>query len=275
MKELQFTKEKEFIPIKELILENNEEIKKIKTLFQREVEYVDFLGPIESFFAYFYLDNPEIKDSDAEKAIKNIKMNYYKNISFFSNYLEKELIGAISQTLKTNAEIKKRKITQHELFLVLNYILWSIDNRKHLGDSRAYLKWICNFFHLLDKEEKQKFDRFYDDYRKKMGLSKKDIQIMKNEIDEEEEMPIRELVLSKIDSESYQENENSIWEEGGFVQPISSEEMKDKTRTFGMGHNEEMNYNCKKCNKTISAHNKDWHEGMCDKCFNEAYYNNE
>ena len=39
-----------------------------------------------------------------------------------------------------------------------------------------------------------------------------------------------------------------------------------------MKHDEEMNYNCKKCNKKISAHNKDWHDGMCDDCFNKKYY---
>ena len=33
----------------------------------------------------------------------------------------------------------------------------------------------------------------------------------------------------------------------------------------------EMNYNCKKCNKKISSHNKDWHNGMCDDCFDETY----
>jgi len=42
-----------------------------------------------------------------------------------------------------------------------------------------------------------------------------------------------------------------------------------------MKHDEEMNYNCKKCNKKISAHNKDWHDGMCDDCFNETYFREE
>ena len=39
-----------------------------------------------------------------------------------------------------------------------------------------------------------------------------------------------------------------------------------------MKHDEEMNYNCKKCNKKISAHNKDWHDGMCDDCFDKEHY---
>ena len=36
-----------------------------------------------------------------------------------------------------------------------------------------------------------------------------------------------------------------------------------------MKHDEEMNFNCKKCKKKISAHNNDWHGGMCDECFDE------
>ncbi len=65
------------------------------------------------------------------------------------------------------------------------------------------------------------------------------------------------------------------------------EDWELKKRTFHMKHNEEMNYNCKQCNvKTlrkahfsgvpemrsflsISVHNKDWHAGMCDKCFDK------
>jgi DNA-directed RNA polymerase subunit RPC12/RpoP len=36
-----------------------------------------------------------------------------------------------------------------------------------------------------------------------------------------------------------------------------------------MKHDEEMNYSCKNCKKKISAHNNDWHGGMCDECFNK------
>ncbi len=39
-------------------------------------------------------------------------------------------------------------------------------------------------------------------------------------------------------------------------------------RAFSMGHDEEMNFECKICKLKISAHNNDWHEGLCDKCFN-------
>lgn len=63
--------------------------------------------------------------------------------------------------------------------------------------------------------------------------------------------------------------EDSLWEDGAFMESVSPEEMKQKERTIHMKHDEEMNYNCQKCNKVISAHNKDWHAGKCDKCFDE------
>jgi len=71
------------------------------------------------------------------------------------------------------------------------------------------------------------------------------------------------------------ENEDEgdgFWEEGYFAETMSSADMKEKMRTFHMKHDEEMDYNCKKCNKKISAHNKDWHNSMCDNCFDKKFY---
>lgn len=65
---------------------------------------------------------------------------------------------------------------------------------------------------------------------------------------------------------------NNLWEEGSFFEPMPKEEADKKMRTFHMKHDEEMNFNCKKCKKKISSHNKDWHEGMCDDCFDETYF---
>jgi len=67
-------------------------------------------------------------------------------------------------------------------------------------------------------------------------------------------------------------NEDDFWEEGAFIETMSSSDLKQKIRTFHMKHSEEMNYNCKKCGKKISAHNTDWHAGMCDDCFDKEVY---
>jgi len=61
--------------------------------------------------------------------------------------------------------------------------------------------------------------------------------------------------------------EDSLWAEGSFAETMSSTDWEKKKRTFHMKHDEEINYNCVKCNSKISAHNKDWHVGMCDNCF--------
>ena len=69
--------------------------------------------------------------------------------------------------------------------------------------------------------------------------------------------------------------EDKFWEEGSFAETTGSDDMEKKMRTFGMKHDEEMNFSCKKCKKEISAHNNDWHDGMCDDCFDAAHFPEE
>ena len=70
-------------------------------------------------------------------------------------------------------------------------------------------------------------------------------------------------------------DEENIWSDGSFAENLSSEDMKTKMRTFHMKHDEEMLFHCRKCDKPISAHNKDWHGGMCDKCFDKEIFPDE
>lgn len=62
-----------------------------------------------------------------------------------------------------------------------------------------------------------------------------------------------------------------LWGEGCFAESISPGEVEEKKRTISMKHDEEMIFNCKECDAKISAHNKDWHAGMCDSCFNKKF----
>lgn len=71
------------------------------------------------------------------------------------------------------------------------------------------------------------------------------------------------------------DNEDELWDDGGFVKKINPDDMQTKMRTFSMGHNEEMNFDCKICKIKISAHNNDWHEGLCDKCFDTKFNDGE
>ena len=69
--------------------------------------------------------------------------------------------------------------------------------------------------------------------------------------------------------ENIEDEEDGLWEKGGFAETLGPKGIEERMKTFHKGHDEDMNYNCRKCNKKISAHNKDWHNGMCDDCFNE------
>lgn len=76
----------------------------------------------------------------------------------------------------------------------------------------------------------------------------------------------------KKETEENLEYEDGFWEKGAFAETMSSWERDAKMRTFHMKHNEEMDYSCKKCKSKMSAHNRDWHAGMCDDCFNNEYF---
>jgi hypothetical protein len=63
--------------------------------------------------------------------------------------------------------------------------------------------------------------------------------------------------------------EDNLWAEGSFSETMGPKDWELKKRTFLMKHNEEKDYDCKQCNTKISAHNNDWHAGLCDKCFDK------
>lgn len=63
-----------------------------------------------------------------------------------------------------------------------------------------------------------------------------------------------------------------IWSKGSFAETMGPWDREKKKRTFSMKHDEEMNFSCSECGKKISAHNRDWHDNMCDDCFNGKYF---
>jgi len=77
------------------------------------------------------------------------------------------------------------------------------------------------------------------------------------------------------DNQDKEESEESLWSEGSFAETLGPLDIKEKMKTFHMKHDEDMNYSCNKCGKVISAHNKDWHAGMCDSCFNKEVYDED
>ncbi len=188
-------KDIEFKPLKELLSQENGISNKIETIYQRELEYIEFLGPIEHFLAFSYLNDRKLKDSDVIKALRNIKLNYEKDSSFFKNELEEGIMRTTSAAL----QYARKKITRHELFLVFSYIIWCIKNRDYLNDPRVYLKWLCNFFHMYNENEKKEFDEEYKKYQKEFGWSNEKLKVLKNE-DFDLEPSLSDVVLSGIES---------------------------------------------------------------------------
>jgi hypothetical protein len=72
--------------------------------------------------------------------------------------------------------------------------------------------------------------------------------------------------------EEEKNSEEEFWSEGAFTETVDPSELKEKMKTFHMKHDEDVNYDCKRCSDKISAHNRDWHGGMCDDCFNSKYF---
>lgn len=254
--------ELEFKPILDLLIEDTEDTKKLKSIYQKEREYSDILGPLEWFVAnFYYYDNPNLKDSDVEIFINKVKRNLDENLDFFEGKFEKGFFEELSFALQES----KKKRTKHELILVLNYILWAIDNRKYFGCHRAYLDWLCHYFKIFDIEEEKKFNEFYGVFDV-MGFDEEMVKSLKGDLDSNFKLSKEDIKFSKRDSESFLEEEG-FWEESSFIESMSSEEMEKKMKSFHMSHDQDVNYECKKCGCKISLHNKDWHNCLCDKCF--------
>ena len=73
------------------------------------------------------------------------------------------------------------------------------------------------------------------------------------------------------ESQAVDDEAPSFWSEGTFIQ-TTGPPTKEKTRTINMRNDEEMNFQCSKCKAKISAHNRDWHNEMCDPCFNKEFF---
>ncbi len=120
------------------------EKRSMKNIFKKEVEYVLILAPLELSIANYYLEHPHITDQDVVSAVKKFKENYDKEPENGS-LVQHLRIAALSGLSKYT---KKKKISKHEFFLVLDYIPWAVSNRDWIRGGRGYLNWLCGFFGL-------------------------------------------------------------------------------------------------------------------------------
>ena len=139
--------EPEYIPIKELLVAETSETKKLKTIYLREEEYAYLLAPVESVIVEYYLDNPKTTDRQVARALNKFHKKPFKECNPDKKPLEYGIQYALS------AGLQEQATTQNELKVVIEYLLWSIDNRSWMQDKRAYLKWLSAFLGYLDRSE--------------------------------------------------------------------------------------------------------------------------
>ncbi|HWQ49007.1 MAG TPA: hypothetical protein VN414_08695 [Methanosarcina sp.] len=185
------------------------EIKEIKSIYTNEYEYSEYLSEIEFSIAdYYYNENRKVTDKDVVRALKNIKENRDKPISFFEKPLEKEIVKSLVEPLEENL------LFDHEFILVLDYVLWVIDNRSWLEDKQAYVKWITYVLGFFSEEEEKKYERQFKKFARKMGISGAQV----------------DMLLMKRGTEDIF-NEEDLFEEGGLVESLNPEDIFGEDRT--------------------------------------------
>ncbi|WP_370573872.1 hypothetical protein [Methanomethylovorans sp.] len=165
--------------LEELLEADTSEIKKIKSLHKKEKEYAPYLFAFEYPIAYYYLElNRKLSDKEVVKVLRHIKKDIDVNISCFDDPLGATIVEALAEVLND------KPISKHELLLVIDYILWCIDNRSWMGDRQAYVKGLCYMFDLYTELEERQYVQHIEKFGKKLGLDTNTIDglLMKNEI---------------------------------------------------------------------------------------------
>ncbi|KKH98394.1 hypothetical protein EO95_04235 [Methanosarcina sp. 1.H.T.1A.1] len=183
------------------------EVKKIKSLQGIEYEYAEHIGITEySIARHFCEADRKIKDRDAVSALKNIRKNDNKDVSFFKQDLEKEIVKNLIELLK------EKPVTHHELKLVIDYVLEIIDNRSWMEDEQAYIKWVAYVMNLFTEEENEEYEKSIKQLAAKLGLSGKHA----------------ELILMKGDEEDYFEFVEEYGEENEVEERDEREELTEE-----------------------------------------------
>ncbi|WP_410507420.1 hypothetical protein RSJ42_11435 [Methanosarcina hadiensis] len=174
----------EDLSLSEFLVPDTPEIKEIKSIYNKEYEYSEYLSEIEFSIAdYYYNANRRVTDKDVIRALKNIKENRDKPISFFEKSLEKEIVKSLVEPLEENL------LYDHEFTLVINYALWIIDNRSWLEGKQGYVKWITYVLGFFSEEEEKKYERQFKKFAQKLGVSaaQVDMLLMKKETEDLED----------------------------------------------------------------------------------------
>ncbi len=178
-----------------LLKKDNKQAMDIKSLLDKESRYGYFLGAIEYALGEAYLENRRFRDKEAIALVKNVRQHYLEDVAFFKTDTEKIILERLSD------ELRRDRITHHELKLAFDYILWSIDNRSWLNDKQAYVKWNAYNHGMMNNKE---YDAYRQEFRKKClerGIPQEQINaILDNNTDE---LEVDDKDATRIESEYF------------------------------------------------------------------------
>ena len=166
------------LSLERLLEPDTSEIKSLKTLHKKEEEYSPYLLAFEYPIAYYYLEyDRKLTDKDVVRVLRNIKKGIGVNLSCFDDPLGATILEALAEALA------EKPISKHELVLVIDYILWCIDNRSWMGDKQSYVKGLCYMFNLYSELEERQYVQHIEKLGKKLGFDKNTIDglLLKNE----------------------------------------------------------------------------------------------
>lgn len=181
------------LSLEKLLEPDTSEIKSLKTLHKKEEKYSPYLLAFEYPVAYYYLEyDRKLTDKEVVKVLRNMKKGIGVNLSCFDGPLGATILEALAEALA------EKPISKHELLLVIDYILWCIDNRSWMGDKQSYVKGLCYMFNLYSEFEERQYVQHIEKLGKKLGLDRNTIDglLLKNEepVDNTEE-EVRALLL--------------------------------------------------------------------------------
>lgn len=136
-----------------------------KSLLNHEMDYAQYFWAIESNVVGAFLDDRNITDADVVSALKALKQDPDRS--------DGELTALVANEL--HAVITSMPISRQEFNLVVDYLLWSIDNRSWMPDKQAYLKWAAWHLGAFDDEESEQYEKEITLLCKKHGVPKSKI----------------------------------------------------------------------------------------------------
>lgn len=145
-----------YIPLNELLVSETAKVRGLKAIAGKKVEeYSDVIFPIESNIAEYFLENQHIKDADIKKALINFTKSPFSEFDYSKFPIEYEIrFGA-------SIGAQNKKISLHELKLIVDFLVLSIENRDYIPGERGYLTWICAFLGYLDEKSIKDIEDMY------------------------------------------------------------------------------------------------------------------